>query len=64
MTSPDAGGLFTRRKNISERGAGQIIDLTHLAAMTRAEEVMSELADGPAGPSFTTATTWGRDSRA
>ena len=42
----DARGLYTGVTDISERGAGQIIDPTHLAAMTRAEGVMSELADG------------------
>ena len=48
----DARGLYTGVTDISERGAGQIIDPTHLAAMTRAEEVMSELADGTGGAFF------------
>ena len=48
----DARGLYTGVTDISERGAGQIIDPTHLAAMTRAEGVMSELADGTGGTFF------------
>ena len=48
----DARGLYTGVTDIRERGGGQIIDLTHLAAMTRAEEVMSELADGTGGAFF------------
>ena len=48
----DARGLYTGTTDISERGAGQIIDPTHLAAMTRAEGVMSELADGTGGAFF------------
>jgi len=48
----DARGLYTGVTDISERGAGQIIDSTHLAAMTRAEGVMSELADGTGGAFF------------
>ena len=48
----DARGLYTGVTDISERGAGQIIDPTHLAAMTRAEGVMSELADGTGGAFF------------
>jgi VWFA-related protein len=48
----DARGLYTGVTDISERGAGQIIDSTHLAAMTRAEGVMSELADGTGGTFF------------
>jgi VWFA-related protein len=48
----DARGLYTGVTDISERGAGQIIDSTHLAAMKRAEDVMSELADGTGGAFF------------
>ena len=48
----DARGLYTGVMDISERGAGHIIDRTRLAAMTRAEGVMSELADGTGGASF------------
>ena len=48
----DARGLYTGVADIRERGAGQIIDPTHLAAMTRAEDVMSELADGTGGSFF------------
>jgi VWFA-related protein len=48
----DARGLYTGVTDISERGAGQIIDSTHLAAMTRAEDVMAELADGTGGALF------------
>ena len=48
----DARGLYTGATDISERGAGQIIDPTHLAAMTRAEGVMSELANGTGGAFF------------
>jgi VWFA-related protein len=48
----DARGLYTGITDISERGAGQIIDSTHLAAMTRAEGVMSELAEGTGGVFF------------
>jgi VWFA-related protein len=48
----DARGLYTGTTDISERGAGQIIDPTHLAGMTRAEGVMSELADGTGGAFF------------
>jgi VWFA-related protein len=48
----DARGLYTGTTDISERGAGQIIDPTHLAAMTRAEGVMSELAEGTGGAFF------------
>jgi len=48
----DARGLYTGVTDISERGAGQIIDPTHLAAMTRAEDVMSELAEGTGGAFF------------
>ena len=48
----DARGLYTGVTDIRERGAMQIIDSTHLAAMTRAEGVMSELADGTGGAFF------------
>ena len=48
----DASGLYTGVTDTSERGAGQIIDATHLAAMTRAEGVMSELANGTGGTFF------------
>ena len=48
----DARGLYTGVTDISERGGGQIIDTTHLAAMTRAEGVMSELAEGTGGEFF------------
>jgi VWFA-related protein len=48
----DARGLYTGVTDISERGGGQIIDLTHLGGMTRAGEVMSELADGTGGAFF------------
>jgi VWFA-related protein len=48
----DARGLYTGVTDISERGAGQIIDPTRLAAMTRAEGVMSELAEGTGGAFF------------
>jgi VWFA-related protein len=48
----DARGLYTGVTDIGERGGGQIIDPTHLAAMTRAEDVMSELADGTGGAFF------------
>jgi VWFA-related protein len=48
----DARGLYTGVTDISERGAGQIIDSTHLAAMTRAGDVMSELAVGTGGAFF------------
>jgi VWFA-related protein len=48
----DARGLYTGVTDISERGAGQIIDPIHLAAMKRAEDVMSELADGTGGAFF------------
>ena len=48
----DARGLYTGVMDISERGAGRIIDRTRLAAMTRAEGVMSELADGTGGAFF------------
>jgi VWFA-related protein len=48
----DARGLYTGATDIGDRGAGQIIDPTHLAAMTRAEGVMSELADGTGGVFF------------
>jgi VWFA-related protein len=48
----DARGLYTGVTDISERGADQIIDSTHLAAMQRAEDVMSELADGSGGAFF------------
>ncbi len=48
----DARGLYTGVTDISERGAGQIIDPTRLAAMTRAEGVMSELANGTGGAFF------------
>ncbi len=48
----DARGLYTGVMDISERGAGHIIDRTRLAAMTRAEGVMSELADGTGGAFF------------
>jgi VWFA-related protein len=48
----DARGLYTGVTDISERGGGQIIDSTHLAAMKRAEDVMSELADGTGGAFF------------
>ena len=48
----DARGLYTGATDVSERGAGQIIDPTHLAAMTRAEGVMSELANGTGGAFF------------
>jgi VWFA-related protein len=48
----DARGLYTGVTDIRERGAGQIIDSTHFAAMTRAEDVMSELADGTGGAFF------------
>jgi VWFA-related protein len=48
----DARGLYTGVTDIRERGAGQIIDTTHLAAMKRAEDVMSELADGTGGTFF------------
>jgi VWFA-related protein len=44
-----AGGLNTGVTDIGERGGGQIIDPTHLEAMTRAEGVMSELANGTGG---------------
>ena len=52
ISALDARGLYTGVTDISERGAGQIIDSTHLAAMTRAEGVMSELADGTGGAFF------------
>jgi VWFA-related protein len=48
----DARGLYTGVTDIRERGGGQIIDPTHLAAMQRAEDVMSELADGTGGAFF------------
>ena len=48
----DARGLYTGVTDISERGAGQIIDPSRLAAMTRAEGVMSELANGTGGAFF------------
>ena len=48
----DARGLYTGVTDISERGGSQIIDPTHLAGMTRAEGVMSELADGTGGAFF------------
>jgi VWFA-related protein len=48
----DARGLYTGVTDISEKGAGQIIDSTHLAAMTRAGDVMSELANGTGGAFF------------
>ncbi len=48
----DARGLYTGVTDIRERGGGQIIDLTHLAAMNRAEDVMSELAEGTGGTFF------------
>ncbi len=48
----DARGLYTGVTDIRERGGGQIIDSTHLAAMQRAEDVMSELADGTGGAFF------------
>ena len=48
----DARGLYTGVTDIGERGAGHIIDPTHLAAMSRAEGVMSELADGTGGTFF------------
>jgi VWFA-related protein len=48
----DARGLYTGVTDISEKGAGQIIDSTHLAAMRRAEDVMAELADGTGGAFF------------
>jgi len=48
----DARGLYTGVTDIRERGAGQIIDSTHLTAMKRAEDVMSELADGTGGAFF------------
>jgi VWFA-related protein len=48
----DARGLYTGVTDISERGGGQIIDPIRLAAMTRAEGVMSELADGTGGVFF------------
>jgi VWFA-related protein len=48
----DARGLYTGITDISERGGGQIIDSTRLAAMTRAGDVMSELANGTGGAFF------------
>ena len=48
----DARGLYTGVTDISERGVTQIIDLVRLAAMTHAEGVMSELADGTGGTFF------------
>jgi VWFA-related protein len=48
----DARGLYTGVTDIRERGAGQIIDSTQFAAMTRAEDVMSELAGGTGGAFF------------
>jgi VWFA-related protein len=48
----DARGLYTGVTDIRERGGGQIIDPTHLAAMKRAEDVMSELAQGTGGNFF------------
>ena len=48
----DARGLYTGVTDISERGAGQIIDPTHLAAMTRSGSVLSELANGTGGAFF------------
>jgi VWFA-related protein len=48
----DARGLYTGVTDISERGTGQIIDPIRLAAMTRAEGVMSELAVGTGGAFF------------
>lgn len=48
----DARGLYTGVTDIRERGAGQIIDSTQLSAMKRAEDVMSELADGTGGTFF------------
>jgi VWFA-related protein len=48
----DARGLYIGVTDIGQRGGDQIIDPTHLAAMTRAEGVMSELADGTGGTFF------------
>lgn len=48
----DARGLYTGVTDIRERGTGQIIESTHLAAMKRGEDVMSELADGTGGTFF------------
>jgi VWFA-related protein len=48
----DARGLYSGVTDISERGAGQVIDATRLAAMKRAEDVMAELADGTGGAFF------------
>jgi len=48
----DARGLYTGVTDISERGAGHIIDPTRLAAMTRSEGVMSEFANGTGGAFF------------
>lgn len=48
----DARGLYTGLTDSSERGSGQIIDPTRLAAMTGAEGVMSELANGTGGAFF------------
>jgi VWFA-related protein len=48
----DARGLYTGVTDIRERGGGQIIDSTRLAAMKRAEDVMSEIADGTGGAFF------------
>ena len=48
----DARGLYTGVTDISEYGARQIIDPTRLTAMTRAEGVMAELADGTGGTFF------------
>ncbi len=48
----DTRGLYSGVADIRERGAGQVIDTTHLAAMTRAGDVMAELADGTGGAFF------------
>jgi VWFA-related protein len=48
----DARGLYTGVTDISERGAGQIIDPTRLAAMTRSGSLLSELANGTGGAFF------------
>jgi VWFA-related protein len=48
----DARGLYTGVTDISKRGGGQIIDPTRFAAMTRAQDVMSELSAGTGGTFF------------
>ena len=52
MNALDARGLYVGATDIGERGTGQVIDPARLAALTRAEGVMSELADGTGGAFF------------